>query len=53
MTCAHNLYDRLSKKPFTDFNFTPGISGEFGKTFKVKKVYYLEEYKKMEENGVN
>jgi V8-like Glu-specific endopeptidase len=40
LTCAHNLYDIVTKKQFSEINFYPAVNGQIGTTYKVKNVYY-------------
>ena len=45
LTCAHNIYDRASKKEGKHLEFTLEINGKkYGQRVKVKKAFYPEEY---------
>ena len=49
LTCAHNLYDRESKKKGSDLTFTPAANGEVGRSYAVKKCYYPPEFETLPE----
>jgi V8-like Glu-specific endopeptidase len=40
LTCAHNLYDEVTKKQFSEINYYPAMNDLNGTAYKVKKVYY-------------
>ncbi len=33
LTCAHNLYDIVTKKPFSEIKFYPAVNGQIGTAY--------------------
>ena len=50
LTCAHNVYHRPTQKEPTNLMFSPAVNGKIGRSFKVKKAFYPEEYKSVKLN---
>ena len=44
LTCAHNLFDKVNKKIFTNFKFYPGIHGQSSKHYEVEGIYFDPQY---------
>ena len=48
LTCAHNCFVRKANKSkskkIKNLKFSPGLNGKTGRTYKVKKTHFPEEY---------